>query len=440
MIMSNLFRGMLVAGSLALISGCMSQRSISTLEANPSAAATLAGMKFRIADLDSKGGYTTNVASLQQGLVLTYPQLFTDEVTAIPLVVRLNSETDNQMAGAIITGLTLGVIPLPAHSGFRMEVGVTPWRLDGAAMPESSIRYKRTDHGWMSIFTPLGLLPVPGRSDIHRKTSLLLSDDQGLEAYTNEQMEFSASELRKAIITALAKSNLDALHQLWTVRQSVPSFAVDIDGRHFEARLTPTFSKGLRQPGGADEYRLFLTLVKAPGSTAATTTYSPLVARKDESGAWQIQRPYLTIASRPTIATALLENGASARGLILTVDNPPIGDFIDTPLGAGSSGLLRWSNGILLHIKNSSLNNELHGLPLGELQYLMTRLESSMLDLNERNGRANDGAQQAIEKGESPEALRELATLYRQRLEILKTITGTVRQEAAMRNGQGTTP
>ncbi|MFP5431215.1 MAG: hypothetical protein ACLGHE_09570 [Gammaproteobacteria bacterium] len=433
--MKSVIRWAAVMSSVIALSGCMSQRAITTIKETPGATTTLAGMKFRVAMAEDGAAKPVPGDHLQQGLVKAYPELFTNDLEAIPLVVRQKSEVDQQIVGAIITGFTLGIIPFPAHTGFRMEVGVTPWTSSGALQPESVVKYIRRDHGWMTIFTPLGFLPIPGRSDIPRHTGM--ADGGGMATFTKNAAALSESSLHKAVVSALANMDQTALRQYWKQRQALPSITVDIDGRPFTGRLLPAFSQNLRQPGGADEYRLVLRNTTQQGDAQRTTTAEIPVARRDAGGDWTVKRHYLPFASRPMVATALLENGVPARPVVMPVDNPPVNDFIDPPVG---SGPVRWSNGILLHIKNSSLAAELRALPITELQLLTTRLESAMLDLNERTGRANDRAQAAMEKGENPEPLREMATVYRQRGEIMKAIVGQVRQETALRNSEGMLP
>lgn len=438
--MKPLIRWTAVLGSVIVLSGCMSQRAITTLKETPGATTTLAGMKFRVAMAEDGTAKPVSTDYLQQGLVKAYPELFTTDLDAIPLVIRQKSEIDQQIVGAVITGFTLGIIPFPAHSGFSMEVGVTPWTANGALLPESVMRYVRRDHGWLTIFTPLGLLPIPGRSDIPRHTGM--ADGGGMATFTKNAAALSESSLHKAVVSALANMDQTALRQYWKQRQALPSLTVDIDGRPFTGRLLPAFSQNLRQPGGADEYRLVLRSTTQQGDAQRSTTAEIPVARRDTAGNWTVKRHYLPFASRPMVATALVENGVPARPVVIPVDNPPLSDFIDPPVGADQvmAGPVRWSNGILLHIKNSSLNSEVRTLPLGEVQQLLTRLETAMLDLNERAGRANDRAQAAIEKGESPDAWREMATVYRQRLEILKAVTGLVRQESVMRSSDSPMP
>lgn len=419
-----------VAAGVLMLSGCISQRGISTLKEVPGAGDRLAGLQFRVAAVEGNSPYD-GVDGLQGVMARGYPQLFSQEPEAIPLLVRVKSESDDQIAGAILTGLTLGIIPFPVRTGFNREIGVTPWSGSGGVLPESVIRYSRRDHAWMTIFTPLGLIPIPGRSDMERDTAMLLADPT-LAEYVKKQGAFSEQVLQKAVLSALAGLDQPALRRYAAERKAMPTFSSDIDGRRYESRLLPTYSKDMRQPGGADQYRLHMKAVDANGKI---TTYQPVVARRDAGGAWQVLRPYLLFASRPTVATVLLENGVPARGVVMPVENPPLADFIERPEvdGQEAAWIVRWSNGILLQIKNSTLAGELRGQSLPQLQELMTRLESSLLDLNERVGRANDRAQQAVEKGESPDTQRELAVVYRQRGEIIKAILGAVRQEATTR-------
>lgn len=429
--MTVLIRRLVVIGSVLLLAGCVSQRGTSTLKEVPGAAAKLAGLNFRVAVVEE--GNNTNPAPLQQLMSKDYPQLFSDDLEAIPLLVRLKSETDSSQIGAFIGGFfTLGTIPVPTYTGFAREVGVTPWSGAGAVLPESVIRYTRRDHLWMTIFTPLGLIPMPGWSDMDRATATILSAND--TTYIKKQQAFNDLNMQKAVLSALAGMDQSVLRRTAAERKAMPALEVDIDGRHYSGRLLPAFSQNLRQPGGADQYQVVLRNTEQHGENQVITTHHIPVARRSAAGGWEVLRHYLSFSARPMVATALLADGVPARPLVLPVEQPPLADFIDVPdTRPESAAPVRWSNNILLLIKNDPLAAELAAKPLPELRDLVTRLESSLLDLNERVGRANDRAQQAIEKGESPDAQRELAVVYRQRSEILKAILGVVRQESAAR-------
>ena len=427
-------RNLAVAGSVLLLAGCMSARGTSTLKEVPDAAQRLSGLQFRVAAVEEGAASTpAGVQGLQQTMSKGYPQLFTDDLEAIPLVFRLETKDDSNGIGAFLGGFfTLGTIPVPVYSGFAREVGVTPWSGAGAVLPESVIRYTRRDHFWMTIFTPLGLIPMPGRSDMDRATGTLMNAND--DTYPKKQQAFNELTFQKAVLSALAKMDIQALRRVAAERKALPALEADIDGRHYSGRLLPAFSQSMRQPGGADQYQLVLRNTELRDGRQTITTHHIPVARRNATGNWEVLRHYLPFSARPMVATVLLADGLPARPLVLAVEQPPLADFIDVPdTRPESAAPVRWSNGILLQIKNGPLAAELAGKSVPELGELTTRLETALLDLNERVGRANDRAQQAIEKGENPDALRELAVVYRQRGEVLKAILQMVRQEAAGR-------
>lgn len=431
--MNKAWRLVVVVASAALLGGCIAQRTVSSLKEVPNAESRLAGMKFRVISVEPDAGGKAGT-ELQASLQSAYPALFSDDARAIPLAVRKSSTYHSQMVGAFLTGLTLGVVPIPVSYGDSFEVGVTPWGAQGAVAPESRMKYSIDAHEWATILTPLGLIPNPGRSDIPRRSAILM-DEPGLTAYEQKRTAFRQDQYRRAVVSALASSDLSRLRAYWGERQAIPVLNVDIDGRRYEGVLVPAFSRDIRQAGGADQYTLVLSNSRTEGGQVITTKHTLPVARRDAAGGWQVSRVYLPFSARPMVATALLEGGVPARALVLPVEAPPLADFVSLAdiSGPDAATWVRRSNGILLQIKNTSLTGELAGKSLPELQELLTQLESTLLDLNERTTRANDRAQQAIEKGESPDYLRELATVYRQRSEILKAILGIVRQEATVR-------
>jgi hypothetical protein len=93
---------------------------------------------------------------------------------------------------------------------------------------------------------------------------------------------------------------------------------------------------------------------------------------------------------------------------------------------------LRWSNSILLDAKNRSLDRLLREEGRDALLVMATRIEKSILELNEQAERSKDKAQSLVEKGEGdPAPDRELSILCRQRIEILKPMLAAVKGAAA---------
>ncbi|MEN6448328.1 MAG: hypothetical protein ABFD70_11460, partial [Syntrophaceae bacterium] len=152
----------------------------------------------------------------------------------------------------------------------------------------------------------------------------------------------------------------------------------------------------------------------------------------DGSGKWTPVTGYLRRTKNLTAVGVLMENGAPARIAVRTVEEPPLEDFIETPSLTADN--LRWSNGVLLEAKNRSLPKVLKEKSGSELVGLATRIEKSILDLNEQSERAKDRAQTKVEKGDGdPAPDRELSVLCRQRIEILKPILAAVKQQAAVK-------
>lgn len=114
-------------------------------------------------------------ARLTEQLVRTsverYPDLFSTSSKALPLAVRI-TEVDKSDYSAWLTGAVLltagvvgGVLPSPTvvrSSSFQVRVSHADPDLDLRGVP---IDVERTDVGWVSGLSPLGLIPIPGRSD-----------------------------------------------------------------------------------------------------------------------------------------------------------------------------------------------------------------------------------------------------------------------------------
>lgn len=109
-----------------------------------------------------------------------YPGIFTEGAGAYPLtvLVRIRAKgpgTARIVFPLVLSGLVLGGI-LPLHMGETVDFEVSPVLLldDGATrVPLSTVEFQRRSIGWMTTFTPLGLIPVPGRSDARDSFTLL---------------------------------------------------------------------------------------------------------------------------------------------------------------------------------------------------------------------------------------------------------------------------
>jgi hypothetical protein len=120
--------------------------------------------------------------------------------------------------------------------------------------------------------------------------------------------------------------------------------------------------------------------------------------------------------------------------LLRTVDEPPLEDFIELPAVAAANRkeIIRWSNGVLLEVKNRTLPRMLQQKSSRELMDLATRIEKTLLDLDLQAEQCKNRAQGMVEQGQGdPTAERELAVLYRQRIEVFKPIVGALKLRSA---------
>ena len=243
-------------------------------------------------------------------------------------------------------------------------------------------------------------------------------------------MSYNADIIIEAVVKSLRSIDVASLEATYQVRQSRPQ-ELSIDGKRCWSFLAPVVSP---ESGKAMSFAAALFHEKPERDSKP---YARLVvARRSESGAWVPVNGYLRNTSKLTALSTLIEGGVPARVIARVIEEPPLKDFVDTPVLSGLDRMdnLRWSNGVLLEAKNRSLEKLLKLESRDGLLDLATRIEKAILELSETSERAKDRAQAMVEKGEGdPLPERELSILCRQRIEILKPVLAALKQEAAAR-------
>jgi hypothetical protein len=181
--------------------GCMSIRYTTNLKPDPGHAAALKGCTFRVDRVEfSRSGppdgmtvpfVPTNApddadaptpnpmiwneakwqAELTRAATARYPGLFAAGREACPLSVSIRAVTRTSMKASIaaeIGTLTVlgGILPLPIREIGQVEVVPTLEIDDGLTrIPLSGVQFERRDVGWITCFTPLAAIPVPGHAD-----------------------------------------------------------------------------------------------------------------------------------------------------------------------------------------------------------------------------------------------------------------------------------
>ena len=99
-----------------------------------------------------------------------YPSVFSDHSSALPVELRVCTEHDSTVlpsALVMVLSMTIvgGVLPLPVGESSHIAVDVRIRDSGGGEVAHEMSAFRRSDVMWVSALTPLGLLPVPGRSD-----------------------------------------------------------------------------------------------------------------------------------------------------------------------------------------------------------------------------------------------------------------------------------
>jgi len=408
--------------------GCGSVRYVSTLKPSGDKTLVMADVRFSIINLD---GNDDSLAKRSREL---YPNLFTDDWTGLPLEVKTDTKTDSSMGlSAFLTGFcTLGTIPFPGKDSAKINVETSLIGSGGERLPVGKVNYEYDKVMWMTVLSPLGLLPIPGFSDLPRDYIFLpFTGNESFMEASRKEGNYRQNCLVEAVVKTLRTADQAKFTDDYRVRKSRLQ-EVMIDGKQYWSFLAPSFSP---KQNRADRFTA-LIYQDSPKRTKPPVDYA-VVAQRDPSGAWRPVNAYLRMARTLTTVSVLMENNMPSQVVVRAIDEPPLADFIDTPdlSGADRNAVLRWSNNVLLDAKNRSLPKVLREESHEGLLGLVTRTEQSILDLSEKSEQAKDRAQSMVEKGQGdPAPERELAVLLRQRIEVLKPILGAIKQAAAARN------
>ncbi len=122
--------------------------------------------------------------AFREKLVARHPQLFGDDPKASPLSVEVVIDRKDKIAGTLITEvLTLTISPsiLPSYpitSLFELDLCV---RDDsGETLYGTAATVKGQEKTWVTFLTPLGLISIPGPSDVPKKSVTVFEAPKGV--------------------------------------------------------------------------------------------------------------------------------------------------------------------------------------------------------------------------------------------------------------------
>ncbi len=406
------------------LNACASIRYESTLKPSGDKALGMGDVRFSIVTLDGKDD---SLAVRSREL---YPNLFTDEWTGLPVIVKTDTNTESSMdRSAFLTGFFgLGIIPFPGTEKCAYNVETSLINAQGERIPAGKVDYEFKKVQLMTILSPLGLLGAGGPSDLPPDSYTLFNLEEVVTKAYYKETDYRRNCLVEAVVKSLRTADQAKLANDYLVRK-MRLQEIMIEGRHCWSYLAPSISQGQSSADG------FTALTYQDYPKRGTEPLDEvIVARRDETGAWRPVSGYLHSSRTLTAVGVLMDNGFPAKVVLRTVDDPPLEDFIETPdlSGANRNQTLRWNNGVLLQAKNRSLAKVLAEKTGDELLNLTTQVEKTILDLSEEAERAKDRAQSMVQKGEGdPAPDRELSILCRQRIEVLKPILAALKQGVA---------
>jgi len=416
--------------AILVLSGCTSIRYTSTLKPSGDSSLQFGSARFTMAAFTyAKPGVQPIPPVIDQKAMILYPNIFTNNRTALPVNVDIRRTYDDfsYQVSAFLTGFcTLTMLPFPGTQKHSFIVNAKVMDSMGETLVEKETSFDVNKVLW-SCALPLGLLPVPGPSDLPRDYVFFTTHlNEGDDPFTKVN-NYAAECIAEAVARSIGQADRTRLEAAYRKCQSRIQ-EITVDGRKCWGFLALT---NLARPQPGSTFSLFV-YQDHPSRTVRTIDQA-IVARLDETGRWQPVTGYLRHARTLTSVRTLMENNVPAKAVVRTPDVPPLEDFIDTPdlSGADRTEVLRWSNSVLLETKNRSMDRVLRDESRDTLLKLATRIEKSILDLSEQSERAKDRAQNIVQKGEGdPAPDRELSILCLQRIEILKPILAAIKQEA----------
>ena len=426
-----------------VLTGCGSVRLASTLKPSDEKDLRLGSARFSIIshsieydknNLGAKNWFDKLDQKLIAGRARAmYPEIFTDDWTALPIIVKTRGECNetSMMISAFLTALTAGVIPFPGTTKLSVAVASDVRDAVGDRLADKEVDFELDQVVWVSLIGPLGAIPVPGEADLPRD-GIFLFIPLTKDAYsTTKGPDYLADCIVEAIVQTLRSVDPATLDAASRARKSRLQ-EVTVDGSRCWSFLAPVFSKGFAKQDKAD---LFVAMIyKEYPIRGAKPVESITVARRNGDGRWLPVTGYLRSVKNLTAAYALIDNGKPSKVVIKKVAEPHLEDFIEL-LENSTIDDIRWSNGILVEVKNSTLPRLMREKNPEYLIKLVTRIEKAVLNLNEQAQMADSRVQQMVVEGSGADTTQanELSVLCRQRIAIFKPILSALKQAVATR-------
>jgi hypothetical protein len=411
---------------LFTLSGCASYRYATTLKPDPGnkGLKVADGVKFALVNVRTTADQKTppnlnlgefKITELNARASEVYPALFGIDFADLPVSVSL----DCTYSSTNLVPFGLGIIPLPGTDTVECAVRTRVADVDGYAV-DAVRAFTLSSALWGTLFTPLGLIPVPGAADV--RSNFFTDDkendkriDQLMMDSLVEAVARSVAQADKTSLQAAAKSRRDRLGEQ------------TVHGARYWTYLG--FSRSDPKSEGPFDVAILTVFGEKPSLSARPLSQATVAGLKDRK--WQPAPAYLQgITPLISVKVVMGADGKPAGARLEEVAEPPLEDFVNLP-DKCQPDHIRWSNAVLVEAKNTSLRKLVQQGSPEVLTRLVTRIEKAVLDLNERAQLADSRAQQLMVDGKDAKEETETAVLCRQRTAIFQAILPALKQAAA---------
>jgi len=339
-----------------------------------------------------------------------YPNLFSDDYTALPVIVsrscqRNRNEIFDDGTGPFAVLLSV-VAPFPFFDYTQSCKGEFVSSGAEGYLVKKPFAYSWVATNFFSI-NPVYWILMP----FFNESEAELSEDQVVV---------------ENVVRALKEVDQRQIKDSQSYRRSRLQ-QVTIEGRPYWAFIGLEQSEKARKENGGFDTATVMLFNENPKFLVAPQE-RVVVAQKDGSR-WHTRDAYLRHLGlkRLTAASVSIENGRPARVAIRENVTPQVENFLFLDNDRDMNEI-RWSNNLLIEAKNTSLLRLLQQGSRQEITDLITRIEKEILNLNEKAQMAESQVQQMVVAGGDPKAANEMAVLYRQRITIFEAILSALKR------------
>ncbi|TES88543.1 MAG: hypothetical protein E3J94_07835 [Desulfobacteraceae bacterium] len=217
---------------ILLCNSCMSVRYVSTIKP-PAEMRYHSGVRFNIVKSNFSYGKPAVRFQLNQRLAPNmlmetakelYPDLFSREHAALPVKIRGHIKFSRNLLLLIALevatlAIVYGVFPGPMFEtySFSLQTQVED-QFSGTIFASAFDEFKTKTVGWISLLTPLGLLPIPGKTEEPRDNTFTIGLASGISIHHSACMKKS---IIRSVVKALESADHKKLAEAYNLRKKL---------------------------------------------------------------------------------------------------------------------------------------------------------------------------------------------------------------------------